>query len=114
MIDFASLVLGPCMDVFARPIIVIPLVSQPRQPAYTARGIWSSKPVDIQLEDGILSTQEHTLGLKIADFTILPKQGDRVDIPLDGNAPAIGIFLVEDADDDGQGGVVLSLKAVTP
>jgi hypothetical protein len=106
MIDFDALVIGPAMNIFARPITVLPLASQAGQPAYGARGIWSSKPVDVAMEDGIMSSQEHTLSVRASEFTIAIKPGDKVTVP------GIGIFLVEDTDDDGQGGTELSLKAV--
>lgn len=115
MIDFDSLVLGPCMNVFARPIIVTPAASQPLTPvAYTGRGIWSSKPVDIPMEDGIMSSQEQTLSLKASEFLVPPGPGDKIEIPAEGSFAAIGKFVVEDVDDDGQGGLTLSLKTTLP
>ena len=50
--------LRPAFAAFARPITVRPVVSQPGAAPYAARGIWSSKPVDVQMADGsILSSR---------------------------------------------------------
>src|SRR5215470_2380175 len=125
MIDFSSLVLAPAMDVFAAPITVTPLSSQPQSPIYSARGVWTIKPVDIITENsGVLSDRVITLGIRLADFTVPPNVGDRIgttagglpllfdpteyppDSPLD--------FVIDDVTADGQGGVVLTLKRITP
>lgn len=115
MIDFDALVLGPCMAAFARPITVQPFASQPGEAPYEAEGIWSSKPVDVQMEDGsILSSQNHTLGIRLADFLAPPVQGDRVTIDSFMSLPRIGVCLIEDTDDDGQGGSEWMLKVIGP
>jgi hypothetical protein len=114
MLDFSSLVLRACMDTFARPVTITPLASQPSAPAYTGRGIWSSKPVDVQTESGILSSQIQTLDLRAVEFPVLPQPGDKVLVDAFGSLPRIGLCLIEDTDDDGQGGIVLSLKVVQP
>ena len=114
-IDFANLVLGPNLAIFARPITVTPVASQPDQQAFLARGIWSSKPIDVQLQDGSIgSSQEHTLGIRISEFAVPLAQGDQIEIDADGSLPRVGVCLIEDGDDDGQGGTVLSLKIVGP
>ena len=113
MIDFDATVLSAAMDAFARPFTVTPLKSQPGLPAYAARGVWTSKPVDVPLEDGnIMSSQVHTLGVRLSEFQVPIAPGDIVDIPISGTAPALGSFAVEDTDDDGQGGSVLTLKSL--
>lgn len=124
MIDFAALTLAPCIDIFARPIIVTPQASQPERveggvtiPAgqpYASRGVWASRPVDVPTEDGIMSSQVHSLGIQAADFAIPPAPGDLVEIPAAGSLPRIGLCEIEDTDDDGQGGTSLSLKVLEP
>ena len=120
MIDFDALVLAPCVGLFGRPITVTPTASQPGDPAavppvppglpYLATGVWASRPIDVPTEQGIMSSQAHTLGIRALDFPIPPAAGDYVEIPAAGSLPAIGLCLIEDTDDDGQGGVALSLK----
>lgn len=115
MIDFSTIVLGPCMEVFARPITVHPIASQPGQPSYGARGIWQSRPVDVQLvESGVLSSQNHSLGVRLAEFAEPVVQGDNVLIEAHLSLPRIGLCKVEDTDDDGQGGCTWTLKVLAP
>ena len=112
MIDFAALVLGPAMATFGRPITVTPTKSQPGAPAYSTTpsgmaltGIYASKKVEIQLENGLFhSTVQPTLGLRLADFAVPPKQGDLVTIP------ALGSFSFADISPDGQGGADCELR----
>ena len=114
MIDFDALVIGPSMAIFARPIIITPTISQPSAAPFAGRGIWSSRAIDVQTEDGILSTQEQTLAIRGADYLIPPIAGDAVEIPAAGSLHRIGVCAIEDVDDDGQGGFLLSVKIVGP
>lgn len=115
MIDFDALVLGPAMTLFARPVTIRPVKSQPGAPAYAARGVWSSKPVDVTLlDDGVLSSQNHTLGIRGAEFPIPLVQGDRVEIDAYMSLPRVGVCAIEDTDDDGQGGTTLTIKVIGP
>ena len=114
MIDFDRLVLGPCQAVFGKPIIVTPLVSQPGVAPYSTKpdgvspltGIWSVKPIDVQMEDGsIMSSQTNRLGIRLSDFAVPIAPGDK--LAVDGVT-----YLVDDTDDDGQGATDLTLKQV--
>lgn len=105
-IDFSALVLAPCMDTFARTFLVRPVVSQPGASAFEARGIYTEQPVDLQLEDGrVLSSTTKTLGIRLSEFQSAPMQGDL--ILFEG-----ATFLVDDLDDDGQGGSKITLKEI--
>jgi hypothetical protein len=115
MIDFGALVLGPAMATFARPVTVTPVRSQPGQPAYQARGVWSIRNVEVQLEEGVMNTRVITLGVKLADFgPIPPKARDLVAAPAAGPYPDEGTHWIEDIDLDGQGGATMTLKKGTP
>lgn len=115
MIDFDSLVLSPVQDIFARPIIVTPLQSQPGAPPYNARGVWSAKPADVLLEDGsVLNSQDLTLGIRKSEFAVMIEQGDTIEIPAAGPYPRVGICAIDKFNVDGQGGVELVLKIVEP
>lgn len=115
MIDFDALVLGPAQDLFARPVTVTPIKSQPGAPPFGARGIWNSKPVDVALaDDGILSSQNHTLGIRGREYPIPLAQGDRVEIDAHLSLPRVGICAVEGTADDGQGDTTLTLKVIAP
>lgn len=115
MIDFDALVLGPCFDALARPIVITPKKSRPGAPAYGSRGIWSSKPVDVELLDGgVLSSQNHTLDIRASEHQVPLAQGDEIEIPAHLSLPRVGLCKVEDGDDDGQGGTKLALKVIGP
>ena len=115
MIDFAALALSPGINAFARPVMIRPVRSQPGQPAYPARGVWSSRPVEIQTEEArILNTRLITLGIMLSEFPVAPKTRDHVDVPAAGFYPAEGRHWIEDIDLDGQGGASLTLKKGDP
>lgn len=120
MIDVGALCLGPSMATFARPITVTPVASDPGAPAYVgAEGIWDSRPVDIETEaGGLLSGQTHTLGIQAAAFVArgfpVPAQFDLVEIDAYMSLPRIGVCEISDVDDDGQGGLTLTLKILSP
>jgi hypothetical protein len=110
-IDFATLVLGPAMEVFSRPVTVTPLASQPDQPAYFARGIFEVRNIDVPVEGGIMSSQIITLGVRLAEFDVPPGPGDKVELPMpDGSVG--GPYLIDDTDDDSEGGSTWTLKAI--
>lgn len=107
-IDFDALVLKPCQDTFAKPMLVMPLASQPSVPVYPARRISSKRPVDIALEGGgVLSSDETRLGIRLSEFPIPPVPGDRVS--LDGGLTWLEI---DDLDSDDEGDAKLALKAI--
>ena len=106
MIDF-DLVLAPALAAFGQPIIVTPLASQPAAAPYSARGSYSSKQVDIPLDDGgYQSTIQRKLGVRLADFAVPPIQKDQI-------AMAQGSFVVADIVPDGQGGADIWLRNIT-
>lgn len=106
--DFASLVLGPCMDVFADPIMLTPTKSQPQAAAYPAQGIFAQKPVRIETENGgYLISLETTLGIRLADYPVPPKQGDSL--------VRSGVtWFVWSVTLDGQGGASLHIQTQRP
>ena len=120
-IDFSALVLGPCMDTFARPLTVYPVASQPTAPQYANRGIWIIDQVPFVGEDGILmSTRTVKMGIMLVDYPVPPQQYDFIsvavaDLPmgyktdtLNPNKPVD--FVIDDVNPDGQGGAHLTLK----
>lgn len=115
MIDFAALALAPGITAFARPVSIRPVRSQPGAAPYHARGVWASRPVEIQTEDGrVLNSRVITLGIMLAEFTAAPKTRDLIDVPAAGFYPAEGRHWIEDIDLDGQGGASLTLKKGEP
>ena len=115
MIDFGGLVLAPAMAVFARPVTVTPLVSQPGAAAYPARGVWAVRAIDVPLEDGtIMNSKVLTLGIRTAEFAVRPRKGDQIEVLAHGSLPRVGICLVDDTNPDGQGGMSLIAKVIGP
>lgn len=110
-----DLALRAGVDAFSRPITIYPLASRPGQPAYTARGVWRVRNVDVALQDGaVLSSDVLVLGVRLREFAVPPVKGDQVDVPLSGLAPALGLYWIDDTDDDGEGGSMWTLKLVEP
>jgi hypothetical protein len=107
-IDFDTLVLKPAMDRFAKPLVIKPLASQPLAPAYTARGDWVKRPVDIATEGGgVLSTEERVISIRLSEFVVPPAPLDQVQFNGEW-------YWIDDVDEDGEGQAKLALKAVNP
>jgi len=112
-VDYAALIHGPGYAVFSRSVTFTPLKSQPGQPAYVGRGIFSTQPIDVPAEGGlVLSDQVTILDILEKEYATLPMQGDRVNIPASGTLPALGDFEVLDRDTNGGGETTLTLRAV--
>lgn len=108
-LEMADDMLGTCVDTFEHVVTISPLKSIGFGAAsYQARGVYSERPVDVQTEDGaILSTTTRTLGVRLSEFTTTPVAGDQVMI-------AGATYVIDDADDDGQGGTVWTIKELRP
>jgi hypothetical protein len=115
MIDFDALVLKPTVDIFNIVVTYTPTVSQPGVPAFVTRGVYSSAPVDVILQnEAIYSDQETSLGIRLAEFAAQPMEGDFVTIT-DPRHPANGKqFWIGDLDEDGHGGGKLLLRLKEP
>ena len=112
-IDFSTLVLLPGMTTFAISVTVRPEVSQPGAPDYAARGVFSSGPTDVQMQDGtIFSDQQTTLGIRLREWSVPPVNGDRI-TPTEGEAAGT-TFWVADSSLDGQGGMTITLRKTDP
>lgn len=105
VIDFDRLVLAPLMSVFGKPIVVTPTASQPGVSPYLARGDLRIQNIDMPLQDGIMSVQVITIGLRKADFLVFVQPGDGLNVA--------GVdYIVDDTDDDPQGHSIITLKRV--
>jgi len=115
-VDFSTLVYLPVFDFYSRAVVFTPIKSQPGAPAYSARGIYTTKAIDVVGLDGqsILSEQQTILDIREIEFTVLPEQGDLVNIPAEGNIPARGDFEIQDTDDNGGGEITLTLRKWEP
>jgi len=115
-IDFSTVVYLQCMDTFARGITVFPVVSQPTGAAYFARGILDTRGTAIQTDAGmvVMSDQETILDIRESEFTVVPVQGDRIDIPAENGIPAAGLFEITDAAWNGGGEITLTIRRYEP
>lgn len=114
-LDFSTLVYLPNFDMFARPITVTPLASQPSFPAYGARGIYDTRPIDVQANDGsIFSDQQTILDVRDVEFGVVPEQLDQIHIPYDpaSNMPDLGTFEVTHTESNGGGETTLIIRKV--
>lgn len=112
--NFSELVYLPAFNTFARPISVMPLVSQPDVGPYDARGILDTKETDVLTENGAIFSDSHTiLDIRIDEFPVLPMQGDRIYAPPHAGV-AGGTWQVEDLGGWGNAGgeITITLKRV--
>jgi hypothetical protein len=107
-LDMGVLVKLPQMDMFGRPISVTPAATGA---AYVSRGIWHKDANPFPAEEGSIVT-DHVTSIDVldAEFSVLPRQGDLIDIPADGTVPAEGTFTVLSATGDGGGMTNLILE----
>ena len=105
-IDFDSLVLSPAMNLFAHPMMLNPIRSQPAVQPYAARGVWEVSPYTIMMENQApFSTSVYKVGFRLTDFKVPPVTGDQIVFN--------GFTYTLDAPEyDGQGGVKWVVKGV--
>ena len=113
-VNFSTLVYLPNFDMFARPVTITPLASQPGMPAYSTRGIYDTRPIDVQAEDGsIVSDQQTILDIRDDEFSVVPDQLDRIHIPADPEAGRdLGDFEVVNTESNGGGETTLVIRKV--
>ena len=111
-VDFSTSIYLPNFDVWARSVTISPIVSQPTAVSYTARGIYDTDELDVPAEDGSIITDHRTLlDILEHEFSVLPEQGDHVNIPADrGAMGALGDFEIIDVWHNGGGETTLRLR----
>jgi hypothetical protein len=114
-IDMSTAVYLPNFDAFARPVVFSPIVSRPGGGVYTGRGIFGTQDVGVPGEDGsIISDQVTILDIREREFSILPRQRDRLTIPVDGDTPEEGVFEIVDTSTNGGGETTLIIRKIEP
>jgi hypothetical protein len=110
-VEFSKEVYLRTQDMFSVGCTITPLKSNPAGAAYSTRGIFTTRPVDIVGVDGsIFSDQQTIIDIRELEFPILPIQGDRINIPVDCNGVPLGDFEIMDADTNGGGETTLVLR----
>jgi hypothetical protein len=110
-VNFSTLIYMPTQDVFGRPVTFTSSLGNSY--SGTNRGIYDSRSLNVLLEDGsILSDQQTILDIRASEFSILPVQGDVIDIPAEPTTglPALGQYEITDVFHNGGGEVTLTLK----
>lgn len=109
-VNFALMPYLPNYEFWARTIVVTPVFGAP----YTARGIYNTRGTIIDTDFGkaVLSDQETIVDILEYEFTVLPRQGDQIDIPAYQGIPAAGLFEVTDASTNGGGETTLVVRKV--
>lgn len=113
-VPFVTNLYLPCAAMFARPITVMPIASQPGAGAYDARGIWNSEDYGFDTYDdaAVVSDGRNILDIQATEFPVLPRKFDLIRIPVD-QLVAGGDFEVEDVSaDNGAGEITLTLRAI--
>lgn len=90
------------MATFAEPFTVYP----EDDPPYSIRGVWSERANDIVVGDELISSgQIRTIGIRLSEVSTVPQQ--RWAIRRDKTG---AMFIIDDFDDDGQGGSMITVK----
>jgi hypothetical protein len=114
-INWSTQVYAPQYDTFARPVTFTPVKSQPNEVAYSGRGIYGTVSLDVMGEDATVFSDARTiLDVLESEYTVVPMQGDRVNIPADSGMPALGDFEIIDANTNGGGETTLFLRKWLP
>lgn len=119
-VDLSALVLGPCMDAWAKPVTITPVKSQPTAAPFGMRGVWIVDNINLVADNGApFSSRTIKFGIKLDELSIPLAQGDYIrtlasDLPMgyvrDVVPGAVVDFIIDNDQPDGQGGVVLILK----
>jgi len=123
-VDFSAIVYLAGQDLFGRAITVTPVASNPGGAAYSMRGIWTTREVEVTTNVGgwdgmaMISDQQTIVDIRDREWIELgiplPIQGDLIDIPAEGAIPAEGLFEVTDTDANGGGETTLTVRKYGP
>jgi hypothetical protein len=103
-LNFAKLVIGPCLTAFGGDWTYTPLKSDPGIMAFVFRGIFEAKHEMIEVIDGAQhSTQCPVVAVRLADLPIVPAKGD--ELTIEGRD-----YRIWDVQPDGQGKADLVLR----
>jgi hypothetical protein len=112
-INYSTLIYTPVFEMFSRTVTFFPYVSQPGGEPYPGRGIFDTRLLNIQSEDGTVFTDQETiLDILEVEFDTLPQQGDHifVDTDLASGVPAQGEFEILSGSTNGGGETTLILR----
>jgi len=114
-INFSTLIYEPNFDIWAVDVIFNPVVSSPGSPTYPGRGIFDTRTLNVLAENNsIYSDQQTILDIPEKEFSVLPKQGDHVTIPVDCNGTPQGEWVIVDTWTNGGGETTCTLRKYEP
>ena len=116
-IDYSTTILLPNYDFWARDIMVTPVASQPGAPPYWSRAIYDSQALLRLLHEDVaaLSDQQPVLDIREIEYSVLPQQGDLIEVPADvGAMGAVGPLEVTDTYTNGGGEMTLVVRKWEP
>jgi hypothetical protein len=115
-INYSDQIYKIAQDNFSGPVLFTPIKSQPGQPSFQGRGIYSTVAIDIIAEDGsIVSDQRTILDIREVEFAVLPIQGDQVFLAAASFADQLiedSTFEILDTDTNGGGETTLALRKI--
>ena len=101
----------PNYDFFSRTVVITPIASQPGAPAYTNRGIFDTRGLEVLAADGsIVSDQQTILDIRESEYDVQPQQYDHVMIPAEEALEALGPFEIVNKWTNGGGETTLVLR----
>jgi hypothetical protein len=101
-----------CQNTYGRPVTFTSTLGNSF--SGSARGIYDSRTLNVVMEDGsIFSDQQTILDIRTSEFSVLPMQGDFINVPLEpvSGLPDLGDFEITNVFHNGGGEVTLELKA---
>ena len=105
MIDWQTVVTGPCIGVFGEPVLYSPAAGAEIQ----ISGVFDDAYKEVDILDGMgIPTESPVLGINLADLSMAPKQGDQMTILRTGE-----IFTVKKVRADGHGAALLFLNSAS-
>jgi len=121
-VSFSTLLYAHVFDMFARPVVITPLVSEPLVPPYgDMRAVFNSGPLTITNDDGVvisvISDQETIVDIISAEFAAaghaIPVQGDLIhfngDTDIDG-----GDYEIIDRSSNAGGQITFGVRRYEP
>lgn len=106
MIDWNAVVIGPCVGVFGEPVTFTPVGGDP----VDIDLVYDEGNKDVSLAGGTpLNSSNPIVSGQVSVFPVEPQTGDRILIKGTGEE-----FVVSDVNEDGKGGIILSLNYVGP
>ena len=117
-VSFSTLLYSHCFDMFARPVVITPVASNPSGAAYSdMRAIFNSGPLTVTNDEGIIisviSDQETVVDIRSSEFIdaghAIPQQGDLIHFDGDTDIEG-GDFEIVDSSNNSGGQITFGVR----